>query len=156
MLAWKPFALVYSLDGFLRLGTSMCEPTQSLSSEIASLGFVLTGQGAQWPRRSHELLGWPIFKSSLVRPQQFLAADHVHLQLEKAFEHDANHVCQSGVSLACLNSPFNTTISRPVALIDAFITYLAPQNILTRKLKVDVGYRFSSDGARRGQRCPLP
>ena len=46
----------------------------------------------------------------------------------------------SSMTLSCINSPSNVTVSGPERLVDIFIEHLHEQQIFARKLKVNVGY----------------
>lgn len=73
MMEWKSHAVLESMDGLRDLPSSLSKPTRtSPLSRKANIGFVFTGQGAQWPRMGIELLGWPVFRESLTRSQQCL------------------------------------------------------------------------------------
>lgn len=44
------------------------------------------------------------------------------------------------ITISCMNCPTNTTVSGPLAFLDAFVDHLSSTGIFARKLKVDVGY----------------
>ncbi|KAH8885983.1 reducing type I polyketide synthase, partial [Thozetella sp. PMI_491] len=72
MLEWKSYSVVGSLVDFAALKDSLSKPTRRISGTTPNLGLVFTGQGAQWPRMGIELLGWPVFTTSLMRSQKYL------------------------------------------------------------------------------------
>lgn len=65
-LPWKSYAVVQDLGKI-----TMSKPV--LSDMSCKLGFIFTGQGAQWAGMGVELLSFPIFKTSLLRAGQYLA-----------------------------------------------------------------------------------
>lgn len=71
--SWKSYALLSSLSDFANLTESLPKVTKTPSSP-ARIGFVFTGQGAQWPRMGLELLRWPLFERSLAQSQEMLTA----------------------------------------------------------------------------------
>lgn len=67
IMPWRSFAVVESVDG-----NDTDDPTKltltvpiRASSEKASIGFIFTGQGAQYAGMGLELLQYPVFESSL-------------------------------------------------------------------------------------------
>lgn len=74
MLEWKSHVVLETLSSFQSLQESLSKPTKQPLAARRSLGFVFTGQGAQWPRMGHDLIGWPVFKESLMRSQLYLDA----------------------------------------------------------------------------------
>lgn len=44
------------------------------------------------------------------------------------------------ITVSCINCPTNTTVSGPLASLDAFVDHLSSKQVFARKLKVDVGY----------------
>ncbi|KAF4631033.1 hypothetical protein G7Y89_g7101 [Cudoniella acicularis] len=61
-LPWKSLVVSNSLTSLHDLGTKISEPVLSLPK--LSIGFVFTGQGAQWPEMGRELLLYPVFHDS--------------------------------------------------------------------------------------------
>lgn len=70
ILPWKSFAIGHSLSHFQNEGLSL--PKAVRSSRNISLGFIFTGQGAQFARMGRELLAYPIFNNTLQRAQLYL------------------------------------------------------------------------------------
>lgn len=69
-----------------------------------------------------------------------LPASEIPLAVE---ELRAQHPRLSGtgeITISCMNCPTNTTVSGPLASLDAFVDHLSSKQIFARKLKVDVGY----------------
>jgi acyl transferase domain-containing protein len=64
LLTWKSFAVANSLDQLIQsLGQGLTKPVRSMRSP--KIGFVFTGQGAQWYAMGRELLDHPVFRESL-------------------------------------------------------------------------------------------
>ncbi len=70
-LAWRSFALVRSSDDLHELQSRMTLPVR-VRSEPPRLGFVFSGQGAQWFAMGRELLSYPSFRMELVHAGLFL------------------------------------------------------------------------------------
>ena len=70
-LAWKSFIVVRSFDDLSSLNQAISKPIRATVTR-PRLGFVFTGQGAQWYGMGRELLRYPVFKSSLLRSQTLL------------------------------------------------------------------------------------
>lgn len=65
-----------------------------------------------------------------------IPADQIPAKLgELAQEFSAAHI-----SVSCINSPSNTTVSGPAAALDSLLAHLDSNGIFARRLKVDVGY----------------
>lgn len=69
-LSWKSFVTANSITALLDLGQNISKPIRSSSDQ--NLGFIFTGQGAQWPEMGQELMAFPIFKKSLQDAELFL------------------------------------------------------------------------------------
>ncbi|KAK2612687.1 hypothetical protein QQS21_001304 [Conoideocrella luteorostrata] len=72
-------------------------------------------------------------------PYSVVVAD-VLLELKDFERQDAEKSLATQITISCINSPANTTVSGQVASLDAFIAFLDSKKIFVRKLKVDVGY----------------
>ena len=69
-LSWKSFMVVESSSQLQNLHSHMSKPVRC--SITPRIGFVFTGQGAQWHAMGRELLFYPVFRSSLQRSELFL------------------------------------------------------------------------------------
>ncbi|RDL41700.1 Thiolase-like protein [Venustampulla echinocandica] len=69
-LPWKSFYLVDSCKKLNKLGELVSKPVQVTVKP--KLGFVFTGQGAQSYSMGRELLSLPVFKTSLMRAEEYL------------------------------------------------------------------------------------
>lgn len=70
-LPWKSFVVADSLSVLKNLEGAMSKPVESLSFK-PSLGFIFTGQGAQWHAMGRDLILFPVFLESLTRSEDCL------------------------------------------------------------------------------------
>lgn len=73
-LQWQTFAIASSIDG---LSQSLREQPWSLpevrsATQAPRLGFIFTGQGAQWARMGVELMEYEVFRQSVEESDQYL------------------------------------------------------------------------------------
>ena len=71
-LPWKSFTVVSSIESLKSIRKTSSAPRRSDSSIEAALGFVFTGQGAQWHRMGQELMSYVTFRSSLFKSEAIL------------------------------------------------------------------------------------
>ena len=62
-LQWKSFTVAGSMAKLSNLKQQISKAVRSMSDR--KLGFIFTGQGAQWPQMGQELLDFPTFKNSI-------------------------------------------------------------------------------------------
>ena len=63
-LPWKSFAVASDVFSLTELRTKLSQPSRS--ADTLGLGFIFTGQGAQWHAMGRELLIYPVFRNSLL------------------------------------------------------------------------------------------
>ena len=69
-LRWKNFVVSDSFHDLKNIEDKFSSPVQSL--EKVNLGFVFTGQGAQWARMGCDLSAFPVFQRSLKDAELYL------------------------------------------------------------------------------------
>ena len=69
-LPWKSFLLANSIDDLRQLDTKISPPQQSIAKP--TLGYIFTGQGAQWAGMGRELSAFAIFERSLRETEEYL------------------------------------------------------------------------------------
>ncbi|KAI0882851.1 uncharacterized protein GGS22DRAFT_180934 [Annulohypoxylon maeteangense] len=69
-MPWRTFAVIDGQDDVSRL--PIAQPIRT-PTEVTSIAFVFTGQGAQYVRMGLELLQYPVFEESLRRSEEILA-----------------------------------------------------------------------------------
>jgi acyl transferase domain-containing protein len=72
-LAWKSFALLPSLEALTSLPSEISPPARDAAEAPPRLGFVFSGQGAQWFAMGRELLCYASFSAELEQAGRFLA-----------------------------------------------------------------------------------
>ena len=70
MLSWRSFAIVGSLAALQEMSGKLSRPVRC--STVAKLGYVFTGQGAQYAGMARELLRFPVFRNSLHQSEMFI------------------------------------------------------------------------------------
>ncbi|KAI0184479.1 putative polyketide synthase [Xylaria flabelliformis] len=115
LLSWNSFAVVDSLDDVRDLEKRLNPPIRRLTNP--SLGFIFTGQGAQWAQMGQSLLCFPAFNSSLEMAEEFLATIGCQWRLrEEMFKPAAESI----INTAEISQPLCTALQ--VALIDLLET----------------------------------
>jgi len=70
-LPWKSYLVASSISELAEMEQIVSKPLQA-SGQKPNLGFVFTGQGAQWYAMGRELMVYPVFKASLLKAQNHL------------------------------------------------------------------------------------
>ena len=115
-LAWKSFAVVESLENLRALDKIISPPQQSKSQP--TLGFIFTGQGAQWAGMGHELMRFPTFASSLQDAEEYLMTLGCPWRLSEEVFREKKH---SRINSPEISQPVCTVIQ--VALVDLLSTF---------------------------------
>lgn len=75
-LAWRTFEVATSAE---QLASSLVDEESGAlvqrSTKRPRIGFVFTGQGAQWPKMGMELMAYPVFRRSVEEADRFLRSD---------------------------------------------------------------------------------
>lgn len=71
-LPWRSYALLYSPAELDNLDSCLSTPTRVNLGRSLRIGFVFTGQGAQWFRMGRELMCYHSFKADLLSAEEFL------------------------------------------------------------------------------------
>ena len=69
-LSWKSYVVAQSTQSLHELQPQLSKPVRSGGEP--TIGFVFTGQGAQWWGMGHDLLDFPVFKDSLQKSEGYL------------------------------------------------------------------------------------
>ena len=110
-LGWRSFAVVESLHDLHRLD-EIVSPAQTAASKPA-LGFVFTGQGAQWAGMGRELTRFPAYVKSLQSAEGYLTEIGCPWFLREELSRQGEH---SSISLPDYSQPICTAVQ--IALID--------------------------------------
>ncbi|KAI8238831.1 Highly reducing polyketide synthase alt5 [Colletotrichum sp. SAR 10_96] len=234
LLSWRAFAVVESSDDLKStIAKSLSPVVFALPSKTPELGFVFTGQGAQYSRMGLGLLQYEVFRQSLLDCNEYLRSlgcewsvlgemqrpadsstihkpalsqplctalqvaivdlfrswdvvpqsvcGHSSGEIAAAYcagaidrlsawkiayfrgvlaerlvsdasrakttmmsvglsQEDVHPYLQDGLSIACVNSPVNVTLSGPVDAIEKLLSKLDSEEIFAKKLSVEVGY----------------
>ncbi|RYP80319.1 hypothetical protein DL770_006266 [Monosporascus sp. CRB-9-2] len=69
-----------------------------------------------------------------------LSASQFPHELEELEGKDLQAFDSTQITISCINSPSNVTVSGPVACLNPLLAHLSSKNVFARKLKVNVGY----------------
>ena len=110
-LTWKSFAVVHTLGDLRKLDKLVSPPHRAFAKP--SLGFIFTGQGAQWAGMGHDLIVFPSFEKSLRAAEQYLTAIGCPWQLREELFKQGKH---SSMDRPDYSQPLCTAIQ--IALVD--------------------------------------
>ncbi|KAH8597084.1 hypothetical protein B0O99DRAFT_85676 [Bisporella sp. PMI_857] len=110
MLSWKSYAIIGQHLNSPHIGIS--KPRLARTG-IPRLGFIFTGQGAQWPRMGLELMTYPVFQKSLEEAETYMRTLGCSWSLKDEL---ARYENDSNINLPIYSQPLCTTIQ--VALVD--------------------------------------
>lgn len=71
-LPWRSYALLRSPSELVKLDSHMSSPVRVDADRSPRVGFVFSGQGAQWAGMGRELLDYSIFREHLETAERFL------------------------------------------------------------------------------------
>ena len=115
-LPWRSFLVAESFAKVRDISSYLSPPVRS--TEDPKIGFVFTGQGAQWYAMGRELLAFPVFKRSLLEAEEYLYqlgcrwSIFVELLKDKA---------ESRINEPAFSQPICTALQ--VALVDLLKTF---------------------------------
>lgn len=69
LLPWRSFAVASSLEQLHDIQCKLSKPVRAVTNP--KLGFVFTGQGAQWYAMGRELLSFPVFRNSIQEAEMY-------------------------------------------------------------------------------------
>ena len=113
---WKSYAIASSVETLLKDLDNKDSPRPEYlgSTRPPRLGFVFTGQGAQWPGMGMELMAYPEFKSCVLAADQYLKTElGCSWSVEDELRRPKN---ESNLSLAEYSQPLCTVLQ--VALVN--------------------------------------
>ena len=127
-LAWKTYLTASTPDELLSNleNKSLDVPSFRPSSE-PRIGFIFTGQGAQWARMGAELNQYPIFRESVEASDEYLRSD---LKCKwSAMEEMLREEDQSNINLPAYSQPICTILQ--IALVDLLESWNIVPSVIT-------------------------
>ena len=131
VLPWKVALVASTADELMtRLGTA--EKTAMRSSRTPNLGFVFTGQGANWQGMGRELFqAYPVFSSAMVAADEFLTSLGASWSLKgdaidpilKSMEPNALLQKSCSMTQEALSSNKHNSVSQLVPLYSLLLSY---------------------------------
>ncbi|GLA55110.1 type I Iterative Polyketide synthase (PKS) [Aspergillus niger] len=111
-LSWKTYAVASTVDELVSL-LEQGVPKPLRASQVPSLGFIFTGQGAQWYAMGRELLCYATFRQSLEGATAYLEREGCTWNLFLEFVRDRDTSC---INKAAISQATCTALQ--VALVD--------------------------------------
>ncbi|TVY81127.1 Ochratoxin highly reducing polyketide synthase [Lachnellula suecica] len=123
---WNTYLVVGSLAELSRkLDSGVSEPIRRSTGTPPSIGFVFTGQGAQWPKMGGSLIVYPVFRRSIEEASAYLQELGCAWRLTDVLTDDSSEVD--------INSP-DFSQAACTAIQIALVELLASWNILPSKV----------------------
>lgn len=110
-LTWKSFAVVHAVEDLQKLDKIVSPARKAVSKP--SLGFIFTGQGAQWAGMGRELTVFPTFEKLLQDEERYLTAIGCPWHLREEMFKEGKH---SSMDRPDFSQPLCTAIQ--IALVD--------------------------------------
>ncbi|RAL02560.1 type I polyketide synthase [Aspergillus ibericus CBS 121593] len=111
---WNSYILADSIDELVTQiegGTGLSQPINS--QKLPRIGFVFTGQGAQYPRMGQQLLQFPVFRKSIEAASEYMMhLGYAFSLLDEILKDRA----ESGIDIAEISHPACTAIQ--IAMVD--------------------------------------
>ena len=111
LLPWKSFAIVQTLEDLKSIGTNLSTPQKSIIDP--TLGFIFTGQGAQWAGMGRDLMRFPVYEKSIRGAEEYFVEMGSSWYLREEMFKD-NEI--SNISRPELSQPICTALQ--IALVD--------------------------------------
>ena len=111
LLPWKSFAVVQSLDDLKGIEASISAPQRSVVEP--ALGFIFTGQGAQWAGMGLDLLKFPAYERSIKEAEEYFVELGSSWNLREEILKDNDF---SNINRPELSQPICTALQ--IALVD--------------------------------------
>ncbi|MCJ1389265.1 hypothetical protein MMC18_002121 [Xylographa bjoerkii] len=142
-LPWKSFVVASSIESLqLSLKSGLSKPIRS--SHKPKLGFVFTGQGAQWFAMGRELLKHPGFHRSLVDAESYFQTLGCEWLLTHELQKDKK---DSNVNDPILSQPLCTAIQ--IALVDLIATWGIHPSVVVGHSSGEIAAAYCADGISR-------
>ncbi|KAG9239333.1 hypothetical protein BJ875DRAFT_491623 [Amylocarpus encephaloides] len=141
-LPWKSYAVASTTD---ELYTSLEKPLKPIrSSQAPSLGFVFTGQGAQWYAMGRELLAYSDFRDSVEAAEKYLKATGASWNLIDELTADDT---SSRINEPELSQPLCTALQ--VALVDLLAHWNVKPSVVIGHSSGEIGAAYATGAITR-------
>ena len=116
LFSWRSFLVGSTINDLTHLGDRLSIPRQATSKP--SLGFVFSGQGAQWAGMGRDLMRYAAFKRSLCECEEYMAELGCRWQLRQELTKDNT---QSRINRPEYSQPICTAVQ--VAIVDLLASF---------------------------------